>query len=182
VLFDGAPAEMFHVAPDQVICVVPPDVVNKTSVTVQVVSAGQAFAPFIVFVGDDIAGLLTRSFPDLPPHGSVDGYILNADGTQNDTDHPAAPGSTVTLFATGVAPGPVPLLWNAPAQERGDYEFTQYVSGTAHKAPSFIDAVYAIDFQIPDQPGPGVYAVPVPGVLTRFEIGRVGSGVGVYVK
>jgi hypothetical protein len=48
--------------------------------------------------------------------------------------------------------------------------------------PGFIDAIWAIDFQIPSGGGNGVYAVPTPGVLTRFEFGYVGRGVGVYVK
>jgi hypothetical protein len=42
--------------------------------------------------------------------------------------------------------------------------------------------VWAIDFQIPDAPGLGVYVVPKPGVLGRYDIGLEGSGVGVYVK
>lgn len=56
-------------------------------------------------------------------------------------------------------------------------------TGTAYQLPGFVDALYAIAFQIPDAPGPGVYLVPTPGVLTPVEIGSLeGGGVVVYVK
>jgi hypothetical protein len=125
--------------------------------------------------------LLTRSFPNLPPAGSVDGNIRNEDGTLNDAEHPAPPGSTVTLFATGLTgPRELALWWNAPPLQR--YEHLYPLSGIAYRMPGFINALYAIRFRIPDAPGEGVYLVPKPGVLTRAEIGRVGSGLGVYVK
>jgi uncharacterized protein (TIGR03437 family) len=127
-------------------------------------------------------GFLTRLYPALPPAGTVDGNIRNADGTLNDPQHPAAPGSTVTLFATGLtAPGVVPLLWNAPPPQ-DQYQQYSFLSGNARHMAGFIDAIWAVDFQIPAAPGDGVYVVPVPGVLTRFQIGYVGSGLGVYVK
>ena len=111
----------------------------------------------------------------------MDGNIRNADGTLNDADHPAAPGSTVTLFATGLSgPGVTQLLWNAPPPQRNQFLYS--LRGTAYPVPGFVDALYAIDFRIPDSPGPGVYFLPTPGVLTRAEIGTVGSGIGVYVK
>jgi uncharacterized protein (TIGR03437 family) len=179
VLFDNTPAEMFQIAPDHLICIVPPGV--KSQVNVQVAGGSQMSTPFVLPASPVNQGLLTHSFPNLPPAGSVDGNIRNADGTQNDAQHPAAPGSIVTLFATGLAgPGPISLFWNAPPPQR--FELLQTLSGTARHVPGFINALYAIDFRIPDAPGPGVYLVPVPGVLTRAEIGRVGSGLGVYVQ
>ena len=53
---------------------------------------------------------------------------------------------------------------------------------TAVRADEEGAILHTVDFRIPDGPEQGVYVVPVPGVLTRFEIGRVGSGIGVYVK
>ena len=181
VLFDDIPSAILQVAPDHVICVVPVAVKGKDSVSVQIISATQMATPFFLPVSFDNLGLLTNSFPNLPPAGSVDGNIRNADGTLNDAQHPAAPGSTVTLFGTGLSgAGAVPLLWNAPPPQR--YQLISALSGTARHMPGFIDAIYAIDFRIPDAPGPGVYLVPMPGVLTRAEIGQAGSGLGVYVK
>lgn len=57
-----------------------------------------------------------------------------------------------------------------------------FLTGTARRMHGFVDALWAIDFQIPDAPGPAVYVVPKPGVLGRYDIGLEGSGVGVYVK
>jgi uncharacterized protein (TIGR03437 family) len=182
VLFDGTPAQILQVAADHLTCVVPAGVKGQDSASVQVVSGSQTGAPFVLpTYAYGLVGLLTRSFPNLPPRGSVDGNIRNADGSLNDAQHPAAPGSTVTLFATGLTgPGAFSLLWNAPPVQR--FEAIYSLSGTARHMSGFIDALYAIDFRIPDAPGQGVYLVPVPGVLTRAEIGRVGSGLGVYVK
>ncbi|MCU1260409.1 MAG: hypothetical protein JWO80_3294, partial [Bryobacterales bacterium] len=88
---------------------------------------------------------------------------------------------TVTLFATGLSgPGVINLFWNAPTP--APFVPIYPLSGTAHSVPGFVNALYAIDFRIPDAPGPGVYLVPTPGVLTRAEVGTAGSGLGVYVK
>ncbi|HLK21065.1 MAG TPA: SBBP repeat-containing protein [Bryobacteraceae bacterium] len=182
VLLDGVPIEILAVASDHLICVVPAYLGQTGAVTVQVVNGSQSSFAIPLTEGHSNVGLLTHSFPALPPAGSVDGNIRNADGTVNGPDHPAAPGSVVTLFGTGLtAPGPVPLLWNAPVCDDEDQQI-EALSGTARHMAGFIDAIWAIDFQIPNGPGDGVYAVPVPGVLTRFEIGYVGSGLGVWVK
>jgi uncharacterized protein (TIGR03437 family) len=169
------------VAPYRVICVVPADVASKQSVTVKVVNGPFTTVPFVLLnlFPTDLE-FWTRAFPGLP-QGSVDGVIRNADGTLNSAEHPAAPGSTVTLFGTGLAaPGVVELLWDAPPPE----QYVPYfgLTAMARRIPGFIDALWGIDFQIPDAPGDGVYVVPTPGVLGRYDIGLQGSGVGVYVK
>lgn len=183
ILFDGVPAEMFHVAPDRLIAVVPALANGKTSVKVQVVSGAETATTFVLPTAFGNIGLLTHYFVNLPPAGSVDGNIMNADGTTDDAQHPAAPGSNVTLFATGLSgPGPFALLWNAPPAQNGFGLGPYPLYGTARLMPGFIDALYAIDFRIPDAPGQGVYLVPTPGVLTRVVISAGSSQVGVYVK
>ena len=82
----------------------------------------------------------------------------------------------------GYTPGALSLLWNAPPRKRFENLSVFTFPATSRRVPGFIDALYAVDFRIPDAPGEGVYIVPVPGVLKRFEIGRVGNGLGVYVK
>jgi uncharacterized protein (TIGR03437 family) len=183
VLFDGFPAQILEVAGDHVICVAPTSLGDSKSVTVQVVNGAQASFAVPLTVASLGTGFLTYSYPAFPPTGSVDGNIRNADGTLNNPQNPAPPGSTVTLFATGLtAPGVVPLLWNAPPPQSQYPPPYFFLSGNARHMPGFIDAIWAVDFQIPDAPGDGVYVVPVSGVLTRFEIGYVGSGLGVYVR
>ena len=179
VLFDGEAAEVMQVAPDRVICVVPAGLAGKQFTSIQLIRGESRGTPYIAGVTPPLMTLLTTQFPSVPLTGRPDGNIRNADGSLNSPDNPAAPGSTVTLFATGVAaPGPIHVLWNVPAQT----SIVEYLTGTARHMAGFINALYAIDFQIPGGPGFGVYIVPKPGVLTRHEIGRVGSGVGVYVK
>jgi uncharacterized protein (TIGR03437 family) len=66
-------------------------------------------------VSKSLAGLLTLDFPNLVYHADyAGGNVRNQDGTQNSANNPAAAGSTIALFATGlgatdpaVAPGSV---------------------------------------------------------------------------
>jgi uncharacterized protein (TIGR03437 family) len=183
VLFDGAAGEIMQVAPDHVICVVPWQLAQPDRVTVQVVNGSSKSTPLVLpgTFGFGGYGLLTEAFPGLPGAGSVDGNIRNADGTLNSADNPAAPSSIVTLFASGAfAPGPLQLLWNAPPPQRFEDLSPYVVQGTARPmGPGFVDALWAIDFQIPPYFNPGVPGGPG---ATRNVIGRVGTGVGVYVK
>lgn len=186
ILFDGIAAEMFQIAPERLICILPLNLSGKSPITVQVLSGNVQATPLLINVDMsgtmDWAGFLTHSFPNLPPGGSVDALIRNADGTINDAQHPAAPGSTVRLFATGFrGPGQTSLFWNAPPPQRYDV-VTPLPPSAVHRLPGFIHTLFAVDLRIPDSPGPGVYAVPVQGELKRFEIGRVGTGLGVWVK
>lgn len=185
VLFSGVAAEVLQVAPERIICVVPEGVFEGNRAWVQVERGDVASTPFVIgvtsgaFVG--VPGYMTHWFPKLPPAGTVDGSIQNADGMLNGRDHPAAPGSTVILFATGFRePGAVSLAWNAPPQS--NEALRTLPPSRVYRMPGFIDALFAVEFRIPDGPGPGVYAVPVAGVLTRFAIGRTDSGLGVWVK
>jgi uncharacterized protein (TIGR03437 family) len=104
VLFDDAPAEMFQVDPDHLICVVPRAAAGADHFQLQIVNGSQRSARFVLPIAAN-SGILTHAFPGLPAAGSVDGMIGNADGSVNDADHPAAPGSVITLYATGIAAG-----------------------------------------------------------------------------
>ena len=55
-------------------------------------------------VSSQLPGLLPNNFPAVPmSRGSFpDGNVRNQDGTQNDAEHPAAAGSTITVFVTGM--------------------------------------------------------------------------------
>lgn len=176
VLFDGQAGEIMQVAPDHVICAIPWQLSQVDHVVVQVMSGSSVSNPLTLPIaqGWRSNGLLTQTFPVLPS-GSADGNIRNEDGTLNGPDNPAAAGSMVTLFATGnYTPGTVYLPWNSPV--RVTYGSPPNIlPGTARSmGAGFIDAMYAIDFQIPQSSN--------PGVVTRNVFGTVGMGVGVYVK
>ncbi len=188
VLFDGLPAEMFQVASDHLICVAPAAVKDKTWTTVQIVKGVDRSTPFVVRASAvPSSGLLTPSFP-APPPTNADGTIRNADGTLNDSGHPAAPGSTVTLFATGLSgPGEVAIYWAPRPYAPNPYGFPVAahpgpVSGIAGSMPGFIPYLYSVKFKVPDRLGPAVDYLPTPGVVTRVPIDLGSSEVGIYVK
>jgi uncharacterized protein (TIGR03437 family) len=180
VLFDGAAGEIMQIAPDHVICVVPWQLAQTDRATVQLVNGSSMSTPLVLPGTFEFGGyaLLTQAFPELPGAGPVDGNIRNADGTLNSADNPATPLSTVTLFATGgFVPGPIQLMWNAPGPPSRYADLSYYyVPGTARPmGPGFIDALWAIDFQIPSYFNPGVPSAP--GV-TRNAIARMGVAAG----
>jgi len=183
VLFDGVPGQIMQIAPDHIICVVPWQLAATDRVTIQVINVSSKSTLLVLpgTYGFSGFGLLTQAFPALRGAVSVDGNIRNADGTLNGPDNPAAARSTVTLFATGVsAAGLLQLLWNAPAPKRFEILSPYLVSATVRKiGQGFVDALWAIDFPVPDYLIPG--APNAPGVTRNF-IGRVGTGVGLYVK
>jgi uncharacterized protein (TIGR03437 family) len=103
-------------------------------------------------------GLETKSFPNLPSGtAGSEAYALNADGTVNDEAHPAAIGSSITVFVTGVGGGSPPApLWTTWDQ----LNLPPPSSGTP--APLALSTA----------PGllPGVYqaSVPVTAALRKF--------------
>jgi uncharacterized protein (TIGR03437 family) len=97
VLVDGVAAPLLYASDSQINAVVPFGVAGQAKATVQVVNQ-QAKSPALsaaVLLGDPAV------FP---------GAILNQDGTVNSASNPAAPGSTVALWATGVRLNPYPTI------------------------------------------------------------------------
>ncbi len=200
VLFDGSPAEILQVTPDSVICVAPQPPAGEQFVSMEIteLSLGSTRTlgiqvpteperpranktlPVVLPVQNNF-GLMTVAFPAVPPAGVVEGNIRNADQTLNTAQNPAAPGSTVTLYATGVIqPGAVGLYWDpAPpsciAFLMDDCPPIPEVAGNAHLAPGFINAVYAIDFPIPTQAVSGEHVIST-------QAWPITHGIGVYVK
>jgi uncharacterized protein (TIGR03437 family) len=122
VKFDGVPAAILQTGPGRVI-VAPPSKLPAGQpngripgfTAVQLFSGGASSNIVWMPVSKSLPGLLTRDFPNPAPHPDfAEGDVRNADGTKNDADHPAAAGSTITLFVTGmgatiprVAPGSI---------------------------------------------------------------------------
>ena len=74
----------------------------ETLCSVQVSYDGAISNPVIMPVAAANPGLLTLSFLEISS-GSAGGVILNEDGTLNDVQNPAACGSTITIYATGLS-------------------------------------------------------------------------------
>ena len=96
VTFNNVPAPLIFVSQGQINAVVPYEVAGQTSVPVVVNNNGTKSAAFTVPV---VA--VTPSIFSLTYNGSGQGAILNSDASINGTSNPAAPGSIISIFATG---------------------------------------------------------------------------------
>ena len=189
VLFDGNPAPLLQVSPQQLICVVPQTLAGST--TVQVSNNGALSNAVIMPVSASLAGLYSQSFPSLPAlDGSVDGDIYNSDGTQNDAQHPAAAGSFVTVFATGLLEPNPPLAAGAIATTTvtlpSDVTMELFVNNNlvfpvVSTMPGFVNSILKVQFQIPATISNGT----TQRVLVMFRNPQdtvVGNRVGLYVR
>ena len=95
VLFNGMPAPLLYVGPNQIECIVPVNVVVGFSASFVLVTPQGTLNGATLSVVQDQPGIFY----------SGDGYAsaLNQDGTVNSASNPAPKGSIVSLFATGVA-------------------------------------------------------------------------------
>ena len=94
VWFDNVPAPLIYVSSTQVSALAP-STFSAATTNLQVIYRGQSSNTLTIPVVAAVPGLF-----------SFDGMggglgIINADGTQNDWESPAAPGSMVTFYATG---------------------------------------------------------------------------------
>jgi uncharacterized protein (TIGR03437 family) len=97
VLFDGVPAPLVYARADQVSAVVPYSVNGKAITRLQVVY-GQTRTPLVVLaVAPTRPGIFTAD-----ASGAGAAAVLNQDGTLNSPGNPAAKGSVITFWATGV--------------------------------------------------------------------------------
>ncbi|HEX5430776.1 MAG TPA: SBBP repeat-containing protein, partial [Bryobacteraceae bacterium] len=223
VNFDGAPAPILAVEPGRVIVAAPPGVIHEQGGRDGEASSrpayGPAFTSVQVFyndapsnavwmpVSDYWPGLLTHDFfnPAVPPD-SADGYVLNEDGAWNDAAHPAAPGSTISVFATGVGAADPPVDPGAIADSHGAAPahaiYSSWQRGslggippgeTASTSPGFISAVFQITVEVPDSiaslggtdAGNEVRRVPlalVPRAPGPYPDPPLSNQVGVYLK
>jgi uncharacterized protein (TIGR03437 family) len=155
-------------------------------------------------VATSIPGLLTASYPSPQPGAQPDGNVHNQDGTTNSANNPAAAGSTITLYATGlgatnppVAAGSiansasiVPLAQVWTTWDQGS--FTPAPPAPVSSVPGFISALFQIQVQVPASPpggspvGNGVQQVPIGLLLNPPPIEEgvvpVSNVVNVYVK
>lgn len=113
VLFDGKPASILSTGPGQIIVAAPPVLASADGAensggatvftSVQLVYNGVPSNAVWMPVSRVLPGLLTADFPNTAPaSGYPDAHALNQDGTQNSANNPAAAGSTITLFTTGM--------------------------------------------------------------------------------
>ncbi len=97
VLFDGTPAPLLYVSAMQVSAVTPFGLSGKASTQVQVIYNGVSSTPFQKLVSDSAPGIFS-----IAGTGAGVAAMTNADGLLNSSSNPAALGSPVTFYVTGV--------------------------------------------------------------------------------
>jgi uncharacterized protein (TIGR03437 family) len=219
VKFDGVPAAILSTAPGQIMVAVPQDLLvpdtrggsverspgNMSFLSVQLIYNGVLSNKVLMPVSKSLPGLLTLDFPNLPG-GSPDGNVRNEDGTPNDINHPAALGSTITLFATGMGATSPPVAPGSVAQSLAILPVTPVYStwqtGTpgmipppenVFSVPGFVSSMFQIQVQVPATTQ-SLQGIGVGNGVTRASIGLqfeiaitdvippVSNIVGVYVK
>ena len=163
VLFDGVASPMIFSSAGQIYAVVPFGVAAGR-VPVQVQYQGQVSAPFPVTVVPAVSGIFSAD-----ASGAGQAIILNQDGGINSPALPAAPGSVVTLWATGagqLSPAGIdgavdagnlasPVLL-VQAQIGGQFADVLYAGG----APGIVEGVIQVNLRIPPASQTGA-AVPL---------------------
>lgn len=96
VLFDGVRAPLIYVAAAQLAAVAPFGIHGQPTTRIEVEVQGVRSAPVVVPVTSTAPGIFTSG-----ASGAGPGAILNPDFTVNSPAFPAAPGSYVSIFATG---------------------------------------------------------------------------------
>jgi uncharacterized protein (TIGR03437 family) len=107
ILVNGIPAPMMYVSRDQINFIVPHEVAQQTSVTLELTTPGRDIVQRQLPVAALNPSLSTDGVTDYPVcqgmtlPNSVFAAVLNQDGTRNSCNNPASRGSRVTVFLNG---------------------------------------------------------------------------------
>jgi uncharacterized protein (TIGR03437 family) len=145
VLFDGVASPLIFSSAGQIDAVVPASA-TADQIEVQVQYQGQTSASFPIAVAPATVGIFS-----VDCSGTGQANVQNQDGSPNSPDNPAAPGSMVTLWATG-AGQPSPSGIYPPA-------------GTSVTSVSLPRAAPPVRAQIGGQPAEVLYAGTAPGLV-----------------
>ena len=179
VLFDGIPAPLLYAGPTQINAIVPAEVFGRDTTTITVnTPSGMLAGPT----------MLVR-----PSQPGVFSAALNQDGSLNTAASPAAPGSIVTVWATGggISTSPQPdgtIITGALGAPLLPVSILQYdlpASGAissleilyAGDAPDSVAGVLQVNFRLPSQPG------SLPGASFDLQIGdAISSPFTIYLS
>lgn len=169
VLFDGTPAPVLYAQSEQINFIAPATSVNSSSANIQVVYNKQALELVPVFLAAASPGIFRAQ-----PGVSTEAFAANQDGTPNGPDNPAAPGSVVSILATGLGPTSPACAVGGP---NVPYE-TGLASGVtaivtagpvtyAGSAPGYACGVERVRFQLPSEAAPGIFSFALSSNTTQ---------------
>ncbi len=214
VRFDGVPAAIVQTGQGRVIVVAPApcSAQERARTTVPGLTAVQVVAQGLVSnmvwmpVTAALPGLLTPAFLNPQPPADSDGYVHNDDGTLNDAAHPAAVGSMVTFYVTGMGATNPQVIPGSIAHSTGVVPVTAVYTSwkrysypnppgpeIVYSLPGYLSALFQIPVKVPavaPSNGTGVGAGDVQRVLVGLQfalsfsssIPPASNMVGVYVK
>jgi len=185
VTFNNVPTPLIFVAPGQINAIVPYEVAGQTNVPVVVSNNGTTSAAFTVPVVAVAPSIFTLS-----QNGSGQGAILNQNATVNGTNNPAAPGSIISIYATGegqlVPPGTTGCITGATAPFPKPVAAVSVTIGGqpspnityAGEAPEEVCGLIQINATLPSNLSAG----PQPVVLTIGSSSNTGQAITVAVN
>ncbi len=122
IYMDGVPLATLSASANSVVAVIPGDAKTSGAFAVEVGTGGNLSNVVLVPAAPASPGIYS-----IDGTGFGQGYILNSDGTMNSPSNPAAPGSAITIFATGA----------------GQYSLSGPYAVTAQTPSIFVDGFYA---------------------------------------
>jgi uncharacterized protein (TIGR03437 family) len=155
VLIGGLPAPILYASKNQINAVVPFAAPTQGSVTVAVDFAGVSIAPVITTAVASAPGIFSVNGT-----GTGQGAIFNADGSLNTPANPAAPGSFVSIYVTGLGPmSPLPVDGSIPQTPYAKPTLPIQVFGSvgggnfdveyAGDAPGMVEGIQQIKIALP---------------------------------
>jgi len=183
VTFDGKAAPLIYTSANQTNLTVPYEVAGKTSTVMQVVYAAPAgtlqTAAWVLPVAASAPGVFT-----MDATGTGQGAVVNQDGSVNSAVNPAAPGSVISIYATGEGQTSPAGVTGSVTQSRAKapvLPVTVTIGGIgatvqyAGSAPGEVAGLLQVNAVVPRGVGPGS-AVPV-----TVRVGGIASQAGVTI-
>lgn len=178
VYFDGVPAPLLYTSAGQISVMAPYEIAGKSTTSVEVDYRGTRSTPVSMPVAATAPGIFSLDLT-----GKGQGAILNQDAKVNGADNPAAPGTIISIYATGEGQTDPPGLTGAVTggvlpKPLGPVTVT--IGGIparveyAGSAPGMVAGVFQINVVIPAQTAGGAAEV-------RVKVGSATSPAGVTV-
>jgi uncharacterized protein (TIGR03437 family) len=204
VLFDGEQAQLLEVSPSRIVVAAPQRLIRPVRgaappkfTSIQISYNGSLTSPVWMPVASSLPGLLTTDLLNVQPHtNGPDGYVQNQDGTLNSPTNPAAIGSTIKLFVTGMgATTPSVFAGNIAQSTAVNPDAPVYASWrtfslegpnppeTVLSIPGFVGSMFQIPLQVPSTETSGRVTLGLQLEIAFSDyIPPVSNVVGVYVK